>query len=341
MKATIHDVAQLANVSMSTVSHVLNGTRKVNEETAAKVRKAIEQTGYIPNFVAKSLKKSSTHTIGVVITDIRNQFFVDVIHAIDEEARKEGYQVFISETEENCQREFEILEALCERRVDGIIYSPTIGKEKETIAYLKKVNIPVVMIDRVIGREFDWVGVESRESTKEIVKYLVGLGHKKIGVLAGFRGINTTEERVSGYQEAMEEAGLKVRKEWIISGNYRNEPVTEKLLQAMKSEHAPTALMAANNRMIYNAMDALQQAGLRVPEDVSLAAFGYSEWTDYFKPKLTVLIEPCRELGKQAYELLKRRIGDREMPVQQIRLMPRLEIRESCLPVEGRAGAGE
>lgn len=330
MKATIHDVAKLANVSMSTVSHVINGTRNVSEATAKKVHKAIEQTGYIPNFVAKSLKQSSTHTIGVVITDIRNQFFVDVIHAIDEEARKEGYQVFISETEENCQREFEILKALCERRVDGIIYSPTVGMEKQTIEYLKRVKIPVIMIDRLLGRGFDWVGVESRESTKEITDYLIHLGHKRIGILAGFRGINTTEERIGGYQEAMMSAGLKVRKEWIISGNYRNEPMTEKVVKVMRDEYAPTALIAANNRMIYNAMSALQQLNLCVPEDVSLAAFGFSEWAEYFEPKLTALKEPCWEMGKQAYQLLKRRIQDNSAPIQQIRLMPKLEVRNSC-----------
>lgn len=330
MKATIHDVAKLANVSMSTVSHVINGTRNVNEDTARKVRDAIEKTGYIPNIIAKSLKQSSTNTIGVVITDIRNQFFVDVIHAIDEEARKDGLQVFISETEENGQREFKIIKALCERRVDGIIYSPTIGMEKQTIEYLKRVKIPVIMIDRVIGRDFDWVGVESRESTREITEYLTDLGHKKIGILAGFRGINTTEERVAGYQEAMAKAGLPVEEQWVISGNYRNEPVTEKVIRVMESPCAPTAWIAANNRMIYNAMAAMQQLNLNVPEQVSLAAFGYSEWAEYFEPKLTALREPCWEMGKQAYQLLKRRMEDMDAPVQQIRLMPKLEIRNSC-----------
>lgn len=332
MKATIHDIAEIANVSMSTVSHVINGTRKVSEETEKRVRKAIEQTGYIPNIIARNLKQSSTRTIGVVITDIRNQFFLDVVHAIDGEARKEGYQVFISETEEKCEREFEVLKALCERRVDGIIYSPTIGREKETIEYLKKVKIPVIMIDRRVGKEFDWVGVESKESTKEIVNYLINLGHQRIAILAGFRGINTTEERVDGYREAMSAAGLEIRKEWIISGNYRNDPVTDDVIHAMKSKYAPTALVAANNRMIYNAMDALEHVSMKVPGDVSIAAFGYSEWTDYFNPKLTTLREPCQELGKQAYSLLKRRMTDNTLPVQQVRLIPSLELRESCVP---------
>ncbi len=186
------------------------------------------------------------------------------------------------------------------------------------------------MIDRMTGRDFDWVGVESKDSTKEVVEYLISLGHRRIGILAGFRGINTTEERVKGYQEAMEEAGIKVRREWIISGNYRNEPMTEKVIQVMREIHAPTALIAANNRMIYNAMAAMQYLNLRVPEDVSMAAFGYSEWAEYFEPKLTALREPCWEIGKQAYQLLKRRMEDNSVPVRQVRLMPRFEIRNSC-----------
>lgn len=330
VKATISDVSKIANVSMSTVSHVINGTRRVSEETARRVNEAIEKTGYIPNFVAKSLKQSSTRTIGLVVTDIRNQFFVDVIHAIDEEARKEGYQVFISETEENLEREFEIIKLLVERRVDGIIYSPTAGSEKQTVDYLKKVHIPVVMIDRVVGRDFDWVGVENLESAKELVRYLNGLGHRRIGILAGFRGINTTEDRITGFKEAMKESGCEIRKDWIVSGNYRNEPVTEKVIKMMKQESAPTALIAANDRMIFNAMEALKTLGMSVPGDVAMVAFGNFEWSDFFEPRLTTLEQPCREIGKQAYWMLKRRLQEEELPVQQIKLMPRFEIRESC-----------
>ena len=130
MKATINDVSRLAKVSISTVSHVLNGTRPVNEDTRQRVLRAIEETGYIPNLMAKGLKQAQTQTIGLLVTDIKNEFFTDVVHIIDTEARKDGYQVFVSSSDEDPQKEHEIIRAFCERRVDGIIWSPTRDSDK-------------------------------------------------------------------------------------------------------------------------------------------------------------------------------------------------------------------
>ena len=196
MKATINDVSRLAKVSISTVSHVLNGTRPVNEDTRQRVLRAIEETGYIPNLMAKGLKQAQTQTIGLLVTDIKNEFFTDVVHIIDTEARKDGYQVFVSSSDEDPQKEHEIIRAFCERRVDGIIWSPTRDSDKFSLEYLRRMQVPVVMIDRSIGGDFDFVGVENYESTKLLVRYVVGLGYRKIGFLAGFGGISTTEERI-------------------------------------------------------------------------------------------------------------------------------------------------
>ena len=135
MPATIKDVSKKANVSISTVSHVLNGTRFVSEETTQRVLKAIEEVGYVPNIVAKNLKKSATNTIGLVVSDIRNQFFIDIISVIDKEARNDGIQVFVSGSGDDKIREYTIIKNLVERRVDGIIYSPTKGSEEKTTGY--------------------------------------------------------------------------------------------------------------------------------------------------------------------------------------------------------------
>lgn len=330
MKVTMNDVSKLARVSTSTVSHVINGTRVVNEETRKRVMDAIEQTGYIPNLMAKSLKQSSTHTIGLVVSDLRNEFFVDVIGTIDAEARKEGYQIFVSGSDDDPERELEIIRAFCERRVDGIIYSPTRGSESQSVEYLKKSQLPVVMIDRVVGEDFDWVGVENYESTKKLVKYLVEFGHRKIGLLGGFRGINTTEERIQGYWDGLLEMGIQPEEKWMIAGDYRKDLVSEKMVQIMSSQDHPTGWIAANNRMVYNAMQAIKVLDLKVPEDLALAAFGDFEWADYFEPQITTLVQPCSMIGIQAFSLLLRRIEDAEAPIQRIKLKPKLVIRESC-----------
>lgn len=330
MKVTLNDVSRIAHVSASTVSHVINKTRPVNEETRQRVMAAIEQTGYIPNLMAKSLKQSASYTIGLVVSDIRNEFFVDVIHTIDAEARKAGYQVFVSGSDENPEKEQEILRAFCERRVDGIIYSPTRDSESGSVSYLQKSQVPVVMIDRLVGDYFDWVGVENHDSTQKLVKYLADLGHRKIGFLAGFRGINTTEERIQGYLDAVEEYRLESNERWLITGDYRKDLVSEQVVQVMSSRNHPTAWIAANNRMVYNAMQAVKILGLKVPEDVALVSFGDFEWAEYFDPQITTMAQPCEMIGIQAFSLLKQRIDHPDVPVQRIRLKPKLIIRESC-----------
>ena len=330
MKATINDVSRLAKVSISTVSHVLNGTRSVNEDTRQRVLRAIEETGYIPNLMAKGLKQAQTQTIGLLVTDIKNEFFTDVVHIIDTEARKDGYQVFVSSSDEDPQKEHEIIRAFCERRVDGIIWSPTRDSDKFSLEYLRRMQVPVVMIDRSIGGDFDFVGVENYESTKLLVRYVVGLGYRKIGFLAGFGGISTTEERIRGYNDVICECRLEQNDSWLIAGDYRKNMLTEAILRAMTSGNSPTAWIAANNRMVYSAMRAFTRLGLRVPEDVALASFGDFEWAEYLEPRLTALAQPCYQIGIEALRLLKERIGNRQAPVQRISLAPLLVKRQSC-----------
>ncbi len=330
MRVTLNDVSKVARVSASTVSHVLNGTRHVNEDTKQRVMDAIEQTGYIPNLMAKSLKQSASNTIGIVVSDIRNEFFVNIIHVIDEEARKMGCQVFVSSSDENPKKELEIIKAFCERRVDGIIYSPTKGSNQYSVNYLKKSQVPVVMIDRLVGEDFDWVGVENYGSIKKLVKYLADFGYTKIGFLAGFRGISTTEERIQGYLDAIEELHLEKNKDWLITGDYRKDMVSEQVIRVMQAPTVPEAWIAANNRMIYNAMQATNALGLKIPEDIALAAFGDFEWSDYFEPRITTLVQSCNTIGIQAVELLKQRIKNPTMPAQRIEVDSELIIRESC-----------
>lgn len=329
MPATIKDVSKKANVSISTVSHVLNGTRFVSEETTQRVLKAIEEVGYVPNIVAKNLKKSATNTIGLVVSDVRNQFFIDIISVIDKEARNDGIQVFVSGSGDDKIREYTIIKNLVERRVDGIIYSPTKGSEEKTTGYLKKAGIPTVMIDRIVDGDFDWVGAESFESARTLVDYLADKGHKKISLLAGFSGINTVEERIAGFKYEMQSRKLDYRDEWVITGNYRNDPLAEQMIHMMTKKDHPTAIIGGNNRMIFSIMKALQYVGLSPKMDVEIVAFDVCEWADYFEPKITALEQPTDEIGRKAYQLLKNRMQHPDSPIQSIKLKPKLVIRDT------------
>ena len=329
MTTTIKDVSKKANVSISTVSHVINGTRFVSQETTKRVLEAIDEVGYVPNIVAKNLKQSATNTIGLVVSDIRNQFFIDIISVIDKAASNDGMQVYVSGSGDDKGREYSIIKNLVERRVDGIIYSPTKGSQEKTIGYLKKAKMPTVMVDRIVGEDFDWVGAESYEAARTLVGYLANKGHKRIGLLAGFSGINTVEERIAGFKYEMQKRQLEYRDEWIITGNYRNDPLAGQVTQMMSAEVHPTAIIGGNNRMIFSIMKALQTVGLSPKKDVEIVAFDVCEWADYFEPKITSLEQPTDEIGREAYQLLKRRIQNPDAPIQSIRLRPKLVIRDT------------
>lgn len=333
-KSTICDVSCEANVSKSTVSHVINGTKSVSDETRRKVLEAIEATGYTQNYIAKALKKSETKTIGLVIQDIRNQYFIDVIHAINVEAVKRGYTVLLASSDDNPCLELDVIKTFYERRVDGIVLSPTIDSEKHSVPFLERQHIPVVYIDRMPATDGDWVGTENEKATEALADHLITLGHRRIALVAGLRGINTTEERIIGYKNALQKAGIPFDPELIIAGESRSElskvKTKETIGKVLRTDDCPTAIIAANNLMVLGTMRALQELRVRVPEDIALVAFDDFEWADLFQPRLTTIVQPCNDIGTRAVEMLVRRIRNPEATVQKTCFTPKLVIRESC-----------
>ena len=303
---TISDVSRIANVSVSTVSHVINGTKNVSEKTKNKVLAAIESTGYTQNFVAKALKSSETKTIGLVISDTRNQYFIDVIYAINSEAAKYGYTVLLASSDDNSKKELDIIKTFYERRVDGIILSPTTDSESKSVPFINKVSMPVVYIDRMPATIGDWVGTENEKATETLTNHLIGLGHTRIAIVVGLRGINTTEERIVGYKNALHKAGIEFDPRFVVSGESRSEPskvkTKEMISKMMNDGTCPTAIIATNNLMVLGTMRALHELGLSVPEDIALVAFDDFEWADLFQPRLTTIVQPCYDIGTKAVE---------------------------------------
>lgn len=331
---TIADVARVANVSVSTVSHVINGTKNVSKEAKQRVMSAIETTGYTQNFIAKALKKSETKTIGLVISDIRNRYFIDVIYAINNEAAKRGYTVLLAISDDNSKTELEIIKTFYERRVDGIILSPTTDSENNSVPFINRMSIPTVYIDRMPAASGDWVGTENEKATETLANHLISLGHKRIALVIGLRGINTTEERINGYKNALSNAGIPFDPHFIVPGESRSEPsktkTKEMIGQMMNTGNCPTAIIAANNLMVLGTMRALQELNLRVPEDIALVAFDDFEWADLFQPRLTTIVQPCYDIGSKAVEMLIRRIHSPDATIQKTCFTPKLVVRESC-----------
>ncbi|SIO49245.1 transcriptional regulator, LacI family [Burkholderia sp. GAS332] len=326
----MEDVARAAQVSMSTVSHVLNGTRKVSPTTVKAVRDAMQSVGYVPNTLAQALAGAASRTIGVAMSALTNHYFTETVRAIEAGCAKHGLLMFLADTHDDPDQELSVVQALHQRRVDGIVLAPTSDPESRTLKYLRLNRIPAVLVDRAVSDEFDQVGVENKNSSSELVTHLIRHGHRRIGLITGSPGVATTEERFAGYLAALEKAGLPFDQRLVRCGESSIDPAFHAAHELLKIESRPTAIMTANNLMTIGAMHALRDAGVEVPKDMALVGFDDFDWADYFNPRLTVMAQPLEDLGARAVELLMKRIKDPDGTVQSVHLAPSMRIRNSC-----------
>ncbi|EZP65857.1 LacI family DNA-binding transcriptional regulator [Pseudomonas sp. RIT357] len=325
---TMDDVASRAGVSTSTVSHVLNGTRKVSPATLQAVQRAIQALGYIPNTLARSLARSSTNTLGVAISALSNHYFSETVHAIETECAKHGYMMLFVDTHDDPEQELRVVTALHHRRVDGIVLAPSNGSM--ALAYLQANEIPAVLVDRMMSEHFDQVGVENAQPTQALIEHLIAHGHRRIGFIAGRAGFSTTDERVAGYKAALQAAGLVFDPQLLVDGGSNTEPARQATVQLLGLAAPPTAIMAGNNLMTLGAMQALREAQIEVPGQMALVGFDDFDWADLFVPRLSLIAQPVKALGARAVELLLQRMAAPGAPPQSVRLAPTLQLRNSC-----------
>ena len=324
----MEDVASRAGVSTSTVSHVLNGTRKVSPATVQAVQRAIQQLGYIPNTLARSLARSSTNTIGVAISALSNHYFSETVHAIETECAKHGYMMLFADPHDDPEQELRVVTALHHRRVDGILLAPSTGSK--ALEYLQANEVPTVLVDRMMNEQFDQVGVENTRSTEALVTHLIEHGHRRIGFIAGRPGLGTTDERVAGYHAALQAAGLLVDPQLVVNGDSNSETARIATAQLLALPARPTAIMAGNNLMTLGAMHALRDAKVEVPGHIALVGFDDFDWADFFVPRLTLIAQPVKELGARAVQMLLQRMASPAAPTHSVRLSPTLQLRNSC-----------
>ncbi|PRA27975.1 LacI family DNA-binding transcriptional regulator [Pseudomonas poae] len=325
---TMDDVASRAGVSASTVSHVLNGTRKVSAATVATVQRAIQELGYIPNTLARSLARSSTNTIGVAISALSNHYFSETVHAIETECAKHGYMMLFVDTHDDPEQELRVITALHHRRVDGILLAPS--TDSRALHYLRANEVPTVLVDRMVNESFDQVGVENTASTQALIAHLIAHGHRRIGFIAGREGLGTTDERIAGYRMALQGAGIAFDPGLLVNGGSTSEPARAATARLLALAVPPTAIMAGNNLMTLGAMHALRDAHIEVPGMMALVGFDDFDWADFFVPRLTLIAQPVKALGAHAVQLLLQRMAVPTAPTASVRLAPRLKVRHSC-----------
>jgi len=331
---TMKDVAKLAGVSISTVSHVINKTRYVEPETREKVYQAIKTLGYRPNILASSLRKRVTNTIGLIISNITNLFYPEVVRGVEDLLAKYNYNLILCNSDEDVEKEKNYIEVLFSRRVDGLIITPSKSSEtRENLDLFREKNIPIVLVDRKIeGLEEDVVLADNIEGTYEAISYLVSLGHKRIGIITGPLDTTTGCERLEGYLKALEDKGIKKDDNLIYEGDFKEEGGYKGVEALLNINNPPTAIFTSNNLMALGALKKITELGLKIPQDLSLISFDDMDWFPYFSPPLTAVYQPAYELGETAVKLLFERLKRGRKKRKEVRLPTKLIIRESCAP---------
>ncbi|MGW7727391.1 LacI family DNA-binding transcriptional regulator [Streptomyces canus] len=353
---TMADVARSAGVSVATVSHVLNGTRPVLPHTRQAVLDAVDELGYTPNTLARSLVTSRTRSIGLAVSAISNPYFTEILQGVEAGALEHGYSLLIADPHDDPDHECKVVQLLHERRVDGMIVAPS-ADPRELVSYLGRHRVPTVFLDRVIDgviegvvggvvedpadgpQHFDQVCAENTGPTARLVTHLAGLGHRRIGLVAGLPGLSTTAERISGYRHGLTTARLPYDDDLVVHGDSESAGAERATATLLSLAEPPTALVTANNAMTIGTLRALQDRGLSVPDDLALCCFDDFAWADLFSPRLTAIAQPSREIGAQAVRVLLERLAAPDRPARTVRLDCTFVHRTSCgCPDSGERG---
>jgi LacI family transcriptional regulator len=335
--ANIYDVAKRAKVSVATVSAVLNDSAFVSEGLKARVQTAVRALGYEPNLLARGLAKQRTQTLGMIVPDIANPFFPEVVRGAEDTAHAAGYTLLIASSDNDLKKEEVYLKLFLAKRVDGVILTKAPGHMPKTLARaFAKAHVPIVLLARAIpGFKADVVEMDDRAAAHEGVTHLLRLGFRRIGLIGGLGGVSTTKRRLDGYRAALRDRGLPVDPALIVEGDFRVESGYRAGLELLKAR--PDAVFIANYLMSVGFMRALRQYGLRCPEDVAIVTCDDHAWLDAFSPRLTTVDLPKRELGEAAAQLLIARLT-RGGATRTIRLKSAMRVRESCgCALRGRA----
>ncbi|MEV6018070.1 MULTISPECIES: LacI family DNA-binding transcriptional regulator [unclassified Streptomyces] len=344
---TMADVARRAGVSAATVSHVINGTRPVLPGTRQAVLDAIDELGYTPNTLARSLVTSRTRSIGLAVSAIANPYFTEILQGVEAVALEHGYGLLIADPHDDPGHERTVAQLLHERRVDGMIIAPSPSPDA-LLRYLAQHEVPTVFLDRLVdapaatGFRHDQVCAENTAPMASLVTHLAERGHRRIGLVAGRPGLSTTAERITGYRHGLAQAGLPYNERLVVHGDSRTEAAEEATHRLLSLGAPPDALVTANNAMTVGALRALRDRDLSVPDDLALCCFDDFSWADLFTPRLTVIAQPSKEIGATAVRLLLERLASPHRESRTVRLASAFVHRTSCgCPAAVRAGGTE
>jgi len=329
--ATIKDVARLANVSITTVSRVINNKSEgVSEETRQRVLQVMENLNYQPNRVARGLVTRRTNTLGLILPDITNPFFPEIARAVEDTANKHGYNIILCNTDDRSDKEELYIRVLKSKCVDGIVFTSSTTPVFRHVRQLRDYKMPFVLLDRYFyDEQLPGVYTDGCQGMHEITRFVLEMGHREIAYIGGPNEAPNSMYRYAGFERALKDFGLALDKELIVEGNYKISGGREGVLELLGRGRDFTAVVCANDLMAVGAMEELKGAGFRIPEDVSVTGFDDIPMAKYVEPKLTTVAQPCYQMGEMATELLIKLIEGKPVKNAVITLKPELIVRDS------------
>lgn len=304
----IKEVADLAKVSTTTVSHVINNTRYVSDELVERVNKAMEELNYHPNSLARGLRSGKTKTIGLVIPDISNQFFAEISRKIEDKGFEYDYSVILCDTDDDVEKENRYIDVLIAKQVDGIIFISA-GGDSVNLNKIIDMDISIVVIDRDIQlAKTDIVLVDNSVGGYEATGYLIELGHRRIACITGSSPTTPSAQRVAGYKKALQKNGIALDPCLIVPGDYHFNSGYKAMQELLSLSDPPTAVFACNDMMALGAIQAANEKGMKIPEDISVIGFDNIPFSQTVFPTLTTVAQPINDMAELAVDLLIEKI---------------------------------
>lgn len=330
MATTIKDVAKKANVSITTVSKIINGKADdISKSTIERVQSVIDELNYKPNRLARSMILKKTKTVGLIIPDVQNPFFTKMVRGAEDAANEREYNIFFCNTDDDIGKEISYMNMLIEKSVDGIVLVGAAHRDKIKEKEME-LKLPIVTVDRDVNFEnIDaTVSVDNFIGAYEAVKHLIGLGHKEIVYISGSLGIKPTKDRMSGYVKALEDSGFKLDDNNIYHGDYTSE-FGEEIVNKIVGLENKTAIFCGNDMIALGVLKSLKRKGIRVPEDISIVGYDDIDLVSLISPELTTISQPSYELGKKSMNVLIDIIEKENEYLEDTILETNLIIRES------------
>lgn len=330
-RITLNDVAKHAGVSRSTASLVVQESDKIKQSTTQKVLNSMQELGYVYDRIAANMRAQTSTTLGIIITDVGNPYYTDLLKALHTALENEGYTVFLATTYDDEDRQNLLIRRMLEHRVSGMIICPVSNIKEKSIKLINNLDLPVVMAVREnLEIRHDYIGIDYEEGMYLATQHLISKGHKDIAFIGGHSHSVAWQQRMLGYKKALREAKIEVNEAIIFESDVSRESSKQAVTMMLQMGLKPTAIACFNDLIAHGVMLGLEQAGLKIGEDIAIIGFDNTNESSWFSPALTTVSSFPTEIGRSAAMLLQKRLENQNLERQRIILKPELVIRNTC-----------